>query len=84
MDRVDRKQAKSPANKTPYWGECRFHRSRALIPSINGSIILNLHMLAISEIPILNSLIFQIPFTVVVSGLFFWQAFQALNEVKDK
>jgi hypothetical protein len=41
-------------------------------------------MLAISEIPILNSLIFQISFTLVLSGLFLWQAFQALSEVKDK
>lgn len=48
------------------------------------SVILNLNMLAISEIPVLNSLIFQIPFTVVVSGLFLWQAFKALNEVKEK
>lgn len=48
------------------------------------SVILNLDMLAISEIPVLNSLIFQIPFTVVVCGLFLWQAFKALNEVKEK
>lgn len=41
-------------------------------------------MLAIAEIPILNSLIFQVSFTLVLSGLFLWQAFQALNEVKDK
>lgn len=41
-------------------------------------------MLAISEIPILNSLIFQIAFTLVLAGLFLWQAFQALNEVKEK
>ena len=50
----------------------------------NCSMILNLDMLAISEIPILNSLIFQISFTVVFSGLFLWQAFKALNEVKQK
>ena len=56
----------------------------AIVPLINGSIMLNLHMLAISEIPILNSLIFQISFTVIVSGLFLWQAFKALNEVKGK
>ncbi|WP_255353284.1 MULTISPECIES: hypothetical protein [Planktothricoides] len=41
-------------------------------------------MLAISEIPILSSLIFQVSFTLVLSGLLLWQAFQALNEVKDK
>jgi hypothetical protein len=48
------------------------------------SVILNLDMLAISEIPVLNSLIFQISFTLVASGLFLWQAFKALNEVKEK
>ena len=46
--------------------------------------MINLDILAISEVAILNSLIFQIPFTVVVSGLFLWQAFKALNEVKEK
>ena len=46
--------------------------------------MISLNILAISELPILNSLIFQIPFTVIVSGLFLWQAFQALKEVKGK
>ena len=46
--------------------------------------MLNLNMLAIAEIPLLKSIIFQISFTLLVSGLFFWQAFKALNEVKEK
>lgn len=36
------------------------------------------------ELPISTDLILQIVFTLLVSGIFLWQAFKAFNEVKEK
>ncbi|AFY79883.1 MULTISPECIES: hypothetical protein [Oscillatoriales] len=39
-------------------------------------------MILALELPISNGLIAQISFTLVVAGIFLWQAFKAYQEVK--